>query len=460
MTTAILFHAHPSVRERYAAALGVPDLQIVTSTKSQFSAGYDGTTGFAREPMPTVLDARAPGWRERGPLVLLGFSAGCWAPRHWLRDAENRRLVSACVLIDGLHGESEGALGGVLEFARLCLAQPSKHRLVATNSDIDPVQYASTSDAARWLLDGLSIPLAERRKFDDWEHPSGAVAVLDFGGRDAAAHVAQLQRWGVEACARLVGPWLRRLVEDEDTQPGVLHPTPAPAPAGMPLRERALAACLSEAQRWGAQAPDRARISEYLAGAVRGGSRIGSWLASQSPAPNHCAGAQGWAERQGAERGEIVPPWRAAAKELMGDARSGARGRWHPIAEVAAGWWPPPGALAIYHRGPPGAWTGHVDRVVRCIDQRLYECVGANEGGRRWVVEVSHFANPNLLGFVVDGERSFETAPAATVTPALPPDAGEPPLTDEDRRQIRGLVALTLADAGREAVDAGRGEDT
>ena len=155
---------------------------------------------------------------------------------------------------------------------------------------------------------------------------------------------------------------------------------------------------------------------------------------------NHCAGAQGYADSRVAKPGERVAPWRAAAKELMRDARELDFLTWHPIEEVLAKkWTPPPGARAIYHRGAPGAWTGHVDRVVFVQAPRAgfwpthYTNVGANEGGRRWTVEDSAFANPNLLGFVVTRPSAVEVVDDEPI----PDNFVEPELTDSDRAQIR-----------------------
>lgn len=123
----------------------------------------------------------------------------------------------------------------------------------------------------------------------------------------------------------------------------------------------------------------------------------------------------------------------------MHDCIAGRRGqsRWHPRHELGRGWRPPSGALAIYHRGNPGAFTGHVDRVIS-TSNKGYQAVGANEGGRKWDVDFTRFSTQALLGFVVDGEPRNETA---VLGADIPPDNFvEPLLTHEERLFIRGFV--------------------
>lgn len=242
----------------------------------------------------------------------------------------------------------------------------------------------------------------------------------------------------------------------DDTQPGVprrMTPIsfPAVADSSIPLRLRALAVCQAEDRRWGAAAPPVDRIDEYLAGCERAGARgLGNWLAQQNrdgAIQNFCAASVGWTERQAAANGEHVPPWRAAAKEIMADARAGKRGRWHSAAEIRAGYRPPPGALCIYHRGPPGAPTGHVDRYERAVDAEHYESRGANQAGRQWTLETRRFDNPNLLGVVVDDENAKVEALGVEV---VAKDFVEPLLSDEDRAALGAVVAGSLIQTSAE----------
>lgn len=223
---------------------------------------------------------------------------------------------------------------------------------------------------------------------------------------------------------------------------------------GTLLRERALTVCLAEASRWGEYAPDEHQIDEYLRGCTRNGKNIGAWLASVNVSGNvvnFCAAAQGWAENEALVESESAPPWRAGAKEIMADAQQvRRRALWLPAADIRGGLRapPPPGSLAIYHRGAPEAFTGHVDRVIRVLDAFSYECVGANELGRRWRVELASFNSHALLGFVVDLAGNGENN--------VPEDFVETPISSTDRMRIRGALAEFVAEAGRDAVAEGR----
>lgn len=196
----------------------------------------------------------------------------------------------------------------------------------------------------------------------------------------------------------------------------VLAPEPAAAlSAARPLRLRALDWCLREAERWGSSRVNDARIAEYLSGCVRNGKKLGL------KSGNFCAAAMGFAEHQVAREGERVPPWRAGAREPMRDAKAGLRGRWIPIGDVLQGGERPlPGALAVYWRGAPHDWRGHIERVVSASNND-FVAIGANESGTfgtggRWVLETTPYTHPQLLGFVVDDEH-----------PMVHPELPEPP---------------------------------
>lgn len=446
--TILFFHGPAAPREKYEAALGGP-YTVVFPPGASLSASYDERSGLARTPLPAVLDRYAPGWSQ--PLVLLAFSAGNWAVRHWLRDPANRELVACFVSIDGLHGESMASLGGVLEFARMCEADPARHRLVVTNSDIDPIKYASTDDGSAWLLDELGV---QRERRDHWTGGRGVFVVDDPGdNRTAAGHVAQLQKWGVEACATYVRPWLEAMRPTEPPPPSVIR---APwLDASLGLGERALLLALHEAES--EPVPTGATLAKYLAGCERAGAPgLGAYLKRQAETgsrPNHCAAAASWcAFRVDAEG--VPHKWRAGAKELRADAI--AAHAWHEASEARAGvWLPSRGDLAIYDRSQPGkpetSWWGHVDRV-QSVAGDGFENVGANElarGGWR-AGQFTPFETEKLLGFIA--------YPAA---PSDPPQ--EPPRHLLSPEQIKiytaardASIAATIAEAPwRPAKDGG-----
>jgi hypothetical protein len=413
----LLIHAAPEAVPLYEQSLGLPVSRIY---RGGYSSSYGPPNGLAAQmTLDQAVEKYAPGTDPAAPVVLLGFSAGCWSLRHWLRDPGNRARTVAALLCDGYHaGGSDleadltAAHEGVVAFAREAMA--GRRVLVVTHSQVIPPGYASTRSTASALLERIGAPRPDH-------HTSlerAGLHVLSFGGAGKAAHSAQLMEAGPQACAEHIRPALAAMTADTD-------PAPASLPSE-PLQLRALDWCLQEAEEWGDRVVPRDRVAEYSAGCSRKGKLLRVHCA------NFCAAAQGFAESQVAVRGEERPPWRAGAREPMWDAQLGRRGAWHPIEEIrTTDYRPPPGALPIYWRKSPDDWRGHIERVIEC-DQHTFSAVGANEAGGRWVVEeATPLDHERLLGFVVDGE---------------PPEAGAK-LTDRERARIWGLVALTAEDA-------------
>lgn len=204
------------------------------------------------------------------------------------------------------------------------------------------------------------------------------------------------------------------------------------------LREAALDVALVEDRKWGDEAPPTWRVDEYLAGVKPHGAQL-VVANTDTNRINFCAAALGWTEHQTGLTD--LPPWRSGAKQIMIDTQDGSRGNatWHPRSEVSRGWRPPVGAIAVYDRG---GWRGHVDRVVSVPDDNVYECIGANEEGRRWTVELSSFWSEALLGFVVDGEEAADEGLRIRFPSPwddIPVDYVEPLMTEEERRSIRGF---------------------
>lgn len=223
-------------------------------------------------------------------------------------------------------------------------------------------------------------------------------------------------------------------------QPGVALVSSISAPTepfaafdtSKPLRERALAWCLAEADRWGDGIVSSTRVMQYLSGCERSGKPIGSWLAEQKRAGQNvsfCAAAQGYAERQMALPDEALPPWRAGAREIERDAIHGGRGLWISAAEARSGKIPPAGSLCIYWREPKDEGFGHVERVIEAGPDG-YRSVGANEAGGRWFVDEQRvpYTHPKLLGFAVDQLHGDSSTPE---------DFVEPEMTDEDWKALR-----------------------
>ena len=109
MIRIVALHVTAANLAPYATALRAQGLECTAdwyvSTGSQFSAGYDTITGIASQhrTLRAYLEARTQ-WQPGDTLVLVAWSAGCWAPQAWLAsDPEASSLIDALVLLDGCH---------------------------------------------------------------------------------------------------------------------------------------------------------------------------------------------------------------------------------------------------------------------------------------------------------------------------------------------------------------------
>lgn len=380
MTVALLVHAASSVHAAYAQAL---DCQVfgANSSGSQFSAGYDERTGMARD-CPT-LDAAmrryAPSVPADEPVILIGFSAGCWAVRAWLREPDARLRTVAAVFLDGLHSSKAGPLSGVLDYARMVIDQPLKRACVITHSQIVP-PYTSTRATAEVILRELHLLR------DPQDNATiGGLHLLSYPGADAAAHVRQLRSVGPEVCQRIVAPLV---TSRATTEPQLVSPA-------LSLGERALAWSVAEMRQ--RPAPDASRRAEYFGPCVR--EQGGTLKALGIRDGNWCAAGACFAARQVTQDGDTVPHlYRASGIELERDAvRAGS---WLSIDEARA--LPEavhPGDLVILHRGAPGSWTRHVGRVSTAPNEAgEFECVDANGPG--WKRATRVLTQERIRGFV------------------------------------------------------------
>lgn len=197
----VLLHIGAGLGPAYADPIGAKWRSFVLGGGS---GSYDEHTGLAARyrTLEEFLRAEVREWSPGAPLVLAAWSAGCWAPRAWMRQAASRSLVSALLLIDGLHSgfAAEGgckisAVDGIVEYGRLAAVQPAEHCLVLTYSEIVPPDYASTEQCAE-LVD-LELP------------SSPSVHIWGEAGDDAAAHIRQVKEVGPWAMQHIVAPRLR-----------------------------------------------------------------------------------------------------------------------------------------------------------------------------------------------------------------------------------------------------------
>jgi hypothetical protein len=196
----LLLHVGASLEPSYSAALGADGRSWVLGSGS---GAYDEITGLAAR-YPTLrafLSAEVPEWQPGTPLVLVCWSAGCWAPRAWMKNESDREAVTALVLLDGLHSGlslagkcKPDAVDGIVAYGRLAASQPAAHLLVLTHTEIIPPGYASTTLCAELVEQSLSS--------------SGSVIIQGYPGADAAAHVRQVKEVGPAIMQDIVEPQL------------------------------------------------------------------------------------------------------------------------------------------------------------------------------------------------------------------------------------------------------------
>lgn len=143
------------------------------------------------------------------PITLTAWSAGYGAVREILKTPENYARVDRVLLIDGLHtGYVEGKPGPqesqietdrletFLQFARDAVA--GRKQMIITHSEIFPGTFASTTETADWLLQGLGL---KRRAVVKWgpmgtqqlsEARQGRFMLIGYAGNSAPDHVDQL----------------------------------------------------------------------------------------------------------------------------------------------------------------------------------------------------------------------------------------------------------------------------
>jgi len=145
-----------------------------------------------------------------GPITLTSYSAGYGAVRAILRTPTAAARVQAVLLLDGLHTSyvPEGrtmADGGMLDTTNLMpfaefahAAVRGERRLLITHSEIFPGSYASTTEAADWLLGALQL---KRTAVLTWGPRgmqqlsavrAGGFELQGYAGNSAPDHVDQL----------------------------------------------------------------------------------------------------------------------------------------------------------------------------------------------------------------------------------------------------------------------------
>lgn len=192
MTTVVLIHGGQSTGEKLRQAL--PGADVVVIYEPGLSGAYDEKTGLASKfpTLDALLAAYAPTWSPGDPLVLLGFSAGAWALRYYLRDPAARDVIDAAVFLDGLYGHSGtecnlGPYDGVIAYGKEANASPGSKRLVMTYSAAHPGPGICSNAIAQAVGTGPGV------------------FVLGFTSGD---HGAQQNTVGPQVVRDLIAPWI------------------------------------------------------------------------------------------------------------------------------------------------------------------------------------------------------------------------------------------------------------
>jgi hypothetical protein len=200
---AVVFHAGAWLPEvaGHEAETAVVGVQLAAG-----SGGYAAAVAEASR-FPSLLDEaeRKAGVRFR-PVTLVGWSAGCGALRELLRQPDSVSRVDRVIAIDGIHTDyvdgKPGPLDSRLETARLepwlvfaREAVAGRKRLLVLHTEIFPGTFASTTEAADWLVRELGL---RRRAVARWG-PMGTVLLSDtragrlriqgYAGNSAPDHV-------------------------------------------------------------------------------------------------------------------------------------------------------------------------------------------------------------------------------------------------------------------------------
>jgi hypothetical protein len=143
MTQIVLIHGGKSTAAKLEKAL--PGARVALVYREGLSESYNEVSGIAHDypTLEALMAQYAPDWSPGEPLVMLGFSAGAWALRYYLRDPAAREAIAAAIFLDGTYGHQGTSCnlapyGGVLDFAALANASPASHRLIMTYSQATP----------------------------------------------------------------------------------------------------------------------------------------------------------------------------------------------------------------------------------------------------------------------------------------------------------------------------------
>jgi hypothetical protein len=194
MTTIVLIHGGKSTVPKLEDAL--PGAKVAVVYREGLSGAYNEVTGIAHD-YPTLgelMAEYAPWWSPGEPLVVLGFSAGGWALRYYLRDPEARDQINAAIFLDATYGTADGkcTLGvydGVIAYGEEANARPAEKRLIMT--------YSQATPGPGICANAIQAAVGE----------GPGVFVTGYSNGD---HSAQQGVVGPEQVRELVAPWIHK----------------------------------------------------------------------------------------------------------------------------------------------------------------------------------------------------------------------------------------------------------
>jgi len=345
---------------------------------------------------------------DGSPLRLLGYSAGCAG----VRELCAAGLAPAEVFtFDGTHGSLPkrpqtmpvGQWRDLYErAARGELQWIASHTYNTYTEQLDPGPYLSTVSVLRQVT-GQLLPIPAEGagpRYTRLHDSNVVIASYRSTTCDKPAHGAQINTYAEQLCEGFLG----------------LDAAP-PLPDVLPALGQALAGAWRAVWPWGG--PSHTLADALLLEAVRSletgvreghvantGGEIDRWLAEVGAgSPNNwCAAAVAHWLRLACARLDVKSPIAGSAGAKATMAQFQAAARWVSAADVRAnrGHELKAGMVPVWHRGKPGAWTGHIG-VLESVPSDGIHFVSIEGNSGPQTNEVARMTrrldDPNLLGF-------------------------------------------------------------
>ncbi len=146
-------------------------------------------------------------------IIISGFSAGYGAVKKILSFDHNREIITAVLLLDGLHASyvpegkvlyeggkiDSSAYTSFIKFAKEALIKNSNKKFLFTHSEIFPGTYVSTTESADFLISLFNLKNKPVLKWGPLGMQELSVArknhfcILGFAGNTAPDHIDQFE---------------------------------------------------------------------------------------------------------------------------------------------------------------------------------------------------------------------------------------------------------------------------